>query len=82
MGGPFADRSGGLITFQTESDAQAEQFVADDPFVSEGLLEQHWGEAVGTRLSSPVAAVPVRRPALTGGDRLLAAEINGRQGDV
>jgi uncharacterized protein YciI len=42
LGRPFADRSGGLITFHAESDAQAEQLVADDPFVSEGVLEQHW----------------------------------------
>jgi uncharacterized protein len=42
LGGPFADRSGGLITFQTDSGAQAEQLVANDPFLSEGLLERHW----------------------------------------
>jgi uncharacterized protein YciI len=42
LGGPFADRSGGLITFQADSGAQAEQLVANDPFLSEGLLERHW----------------------------------------
>ncbi|HEV8559263.1 MAG TPA: YciI family protein [Actinophytocola sp.] len=42
QGGPFADRSGGLITFQTESGVAAERLVADDPFFSEGLLERHW----------------------------------------
>jgi uncharacterized protein len=42
LGGPFADRSGGLITFQTESAATAEALVANDPFLREGLLERHW----------------------------------------
>jgi uncharacterized protein YciI len=42
LGGPFADRSGGLITFQAASGAQAERLVANDPFLSEGLLERHW----------------------------------------
>jgi uncharacterized protein YciI len=42
LGGPFADRSGGLITFETDSAAQAEALVANDPFLREGLLERHW----------------------------------------
>lgn len=42
LGGPFADRSGGLITFCTGSAGEAEQLVADDPFVREGLLERRW----------------------------------------
>jgi uncharacterized protein YciI len=42
LGGPFADRSGGLITFQTDSAAEAEALVANDPFLREGLLERHW----------------------------------------
>jgi hypothetical protein len=42
LGGPFADRSGGLITFQTQSAAEAEALVANDPFLREGLLERHW----------------------------------------
>jgi hypothetical protein len=42
LGGPFADRSGGLITFETESAAEAEVLVANDPFVKECLLEHHW----------------------------------------
>jgi uncharacterized protein YciI len=41
-GGPFADRSGGLITFESESTEEAEQLVADDPFIREGLLECYW----------------------------------------
>jgi uncharacterized protein YciI len=42
LGGPFADRSGGLIVFETESGAAAEVLVADDPFLREHLLEHHW----------------------------------------
>jgi uncharacterized protein YciI len=41
-GGPFADRSGGLITFEGESPEHAEQLVAGDPFLREELLERHW----------------------------------------
>jgi uncharacterized protein YciI len=42
LGGPFADRSGGLITFEAESGAAAEALVANDPFLREDLLERHW----------------------------------------
>jgi uncharacterized protein YciI len=42
LGGPFDDRSGGLITFEAESAAEAEALVAQDPFLREGLLDQHW----------------------------------------
>lgn len=42
LGGPFADRSGGLITFEAGSATEAEQLVADDPFVREDLLKQRW----------------------------------------
>jgi uncharacterized protein YciI len=41
-GGPFADRTGGLITFAVDEPAQAEAAVALDPFVREGLLERYW----------------------------------------
>ena len=41
-GGPFADRSGGLITFLADESAQAEEAVAEDPFVREGLIERSW----------------------------------------
>ena len=41
-GGPFADRSGGLITFDVASGEEAERLVADDPFLREDLLERHW----------------------------------------
>lgn len=39
FGGPFADRSGGLITFEAESLQKAEQLVANDPFVTRDLVE-------------------------------------------
>ena len=42
LGGPFADRSGGLITFEARSVEEAEQLVASDPFVREGLLANRW----------------------------------------
>lgn len=37
-GGPFAGRSGGLITFEADSVEAAEGVIAADPFVREGLL--------------------------------------------
>lgn len=42
LGGPFADRSGGLIIFETSSPAEAQQIVSNDPFMREGLLSRHW----------------------------------------
>jgi uncharacterized protein YciI len=39
VGGPFADRSGGLITFDADSLEQAAGIIAADPFVQEELLE-------------------------------------------
>ena len=42
LGGPFGDRSGGLITFEAESPAEAERLVKQDPFLREGLLDQSW----------------------------------------
>lgn len=43
-GGPFADRSGGLIVFTIDSAAEAQELVANDPFVKESLIESHWLE--------------------------------------
>jgi uncharacterized protein YciI len=42
LGGPFDDRSGGLITFEAKSDEQASDAVESDPFVLNDLLETHW----------------------------------------
>lgn len=41
-GGPFADRSGGLITFVVNELHRAEDALANDPFVREGLIERSW----------------------------------------
>jgi uncharacterized protein YciI len=40
-GGPFADRSGGLVILEADSSEEAE-LVLQDPFVREGLLERFW----------------------------------------
>jgi uncharacterized protein YciI len=42
LGGPFEDRTGGLITFQAEDIEQARHAVDTDPFMQEGLLETSW----------------------------------------
>ncbi len=42
IGGPFGDRSGGLICFSAEDLSAAESLVAGDPFVLEDLLEVRW----------------------------------------
>jgi hypothetical protein len=42
LGGPFADRTGGLITFETEDPNRARDAVDSDPFVQDGLLESYW----------------------------------------
>jgi hypothetical protein len=39
LGGPFDDRSGGLITFEVDSLEQAGGIIAADPFVREELLK-------------------------------------------
>ena len=42
VGGPFEDRTGGLITFDADDAAQAQRAVRGDPVVLEGLIEAHW----------------------------------------
>jgi uncharacterized protein YciI len=42
LGGPFGDRSGGLITFEADSIEDAARLIEADPFVREGLLEETW----------------------------------------
>lgn len=42
LGGPFADRSGGLITFESPSIEEARAHVGADPFVTEGLIASSW----------------------------------------
>jgi uncharacterized protein YciI len=41
-GGPFADLTGGLITFVVDEAGEAASAVEGDPFVREGLLEAFW----------------------------------------
>lgn len=41
-GGPFADRSGGLILFDTSDESEALALTEQDPFVLNDLLEQKW----------------------------------------
>jgi len=41
-GGPFADRTGGLITFDAGDTSEAECAVDGDPFILEGLVEAKW----------------------------------------
>ena len=42
LGGPFGDRSGGLISFAAPSDEQAGQLVAADPFQRHHLVDHSW----------------------------------------
>lgn len=42
LGGPFADRSGGLVTFEAASIEEAVRLVSKDPFLQRDLLERHW----------------------------------------
>jgi uncharacterized protein YciI len=37
-GGPFADRSGGLITFLADDEGEARQAVAGDPFTRAAVI--------------------------------------------
>ncbi|HET7354116.1 MAG TPA: YciI family protein [Gaiellaceae bacterium] len=41
LGGPFEDRSGGLIIFESADD-EAQTAVESDPFVRSELLERYW----------------------------------------
>ena len=50
-GGPFADRSGGLITFEALSDDEVERFVAGDPFVKPGSSRAPLREGVAYRVT-------------------------------
>jgi uncharacterized protein YciI len=42
LGGPFSDRSGGLISFSEESPEEAVALVLNDPFIASNLVEQKW----------------------------------------
>ncbi len=42
LGGPFADRSGGLITFEATNPEKATSIVKHDPFALNDLLDSKW----------------------------------------
>jgi uncharacterized protein YciI len=42
MGGPFSDRTGGLISFVASSFEKATEIIQQDPFVLEDLIDQKW----------------------------------------
>ena len=42
LGGPFADRSGGLITFEAVNLEEAKRMIINDPFVLNNVLESKW----------------------------------------
>ena len=42
VGGPFEDRTRGLITFTADDVDAAQGAVNGDPFMTEELLEAHW----------------------------------------
>jgi uncharacterized protein YciI len=42
VGGPFADHTGGLISFVASNPEEAEEIVRQDPFVREDLIDQKW----------------------------------------
>ncbi len=42
QGGPFADRSGGLILFAAVDQDHAESLIAEDPFMVKNLLTSYW----------------------------------------
>ncbi len=41
-GGPFSDRSGGMILFNTDSTTTAEKLALNDPFVINNLIKIKW----------------------------------------
>jgi YCII-related domain-containing protein len=45
VGGPFGDRTGGLITFDAASVDDADRLVAHDPFVKQHLVARSWVRA-------------------------------------
>lgn len=42
LGGPFADRTGGLITFEADTPAVAEKLVSGDPFLRQLCISSWW----------------------------------------
>ena len=42
MGGPFTDRTGGLISFVADSLPDTTKIVEQDPFVLQDLIAENW----------------------------------------
>lgn len=42
LGGPFTDRTGGLITFEIENIEEATRVIMKDPFVLQNLIESKY----------------------------------------
>jgi uncharacterized protein YciI len=42
MGGPFSDRTGGLISFVAPSLQEATKIIQQDPFILEDLIAEKW----------------------------------------
>ena len=42
VGGPFGDRTGGLISFSTLNIEEAMKIILQDPFVLENLIAEKW----------------------------------------
>lgn len=41
-GGPFKDRSGGMLSFSAQDITEAEEICKADPFVKSGLVREYW----------------------------------------
>ena len=65
VGGPFEDRTGGLITFDAADATEAERAVRGDPFLLQELVEAHWIKRWARESPiGPPAARDARRPLL------------------
>jgi uncharacterized protein YciI len=42
LGGPFADRTGGLITFSAPGLREATEVIERDPFLTAGVIRDRW----------------------------------------
>ena len=42
LGGPFGDRTGGLISFLAHSLQEATDIILQDPFIAEDLIAEKW----------------------------------------
>jgi uncharacterized protein YciI len=42
QGGPFSDRTGGLITFAAENLEKANDLIENDPFITNDVIDKKW----------------------------------------